>query len=93
MDCNVLHTYEALLIMITLPVQRLVAVLFHIKDMPISSTQETLKNTEWMEGWMDSSNHTLFSGNSVPGRHNVLDTILCFIFIAEMGHNVHFTAE
>ena len=42
---------------------------------------------------MDSSNHTLLSSNWVPGTQNVLDTIVCFIFIAEMGRNLHFTAE
>ena len=45
-DFKVLYTCTAWLIMITVPVQRLIASL-HIKNKPSSSTQEY-----WMDGWM-----------------------------------------
>lgn len=50
-DFKVLYTCTAQLIMITVPVQRLIAS-FHIKNKPNSSTQETLISTGWMDGWM-----------------------------------------
>ena len=50
MDCNVLHTYEALLIMITLPAQRLIAVLFTLK---ICQSLVHRRPSKILDGWMD----------------------------------------